>query len=89
MIIIGNEIPRVSDLVKVRDEEFGLLLVSKKTPILALNEDSKMIWECIDGKKTISEIAEFIDLSYEVKDSYKTVECFIESCFELRLVEFL
>ncbi|MCM1500069.1 MAG: PqqD family protein [Clostridium sp.] len=89
MIICGNEIPRVSEFVKAREEEFGLLLVSKKTPILALNEDSKLIWECINGKRTILQIAEHINATYDVNDSYKIVECFVESCYELRLVEFI
>jgi len=38
MIIENSMIPQVSSVVKVRNEDFGLLLVSKKTPILALND---------------------------------------------------
>lgn len=89
MTIEGNNIPKVSDLVKVRSEEFGLLLVSKKTPILALNEDSKLIWECIDGIKTVDQIAKYLntELDIDLLETTKVVKCFIESCYELRLLE--
>lgn len=89
MIIEDSMIPQVSSLVKVRNEDFGLLLVSKKTPILALNEDSKVIWECIDGIKTVKQIAELINsyLDGEYEETAEIVKCFIESCHDLRLLE--
>lgn len=90
MTIEGNKVPKVSNLVKVRNEEFGLLLVSKKTPILALNEDSKLIWECIDGIRTVDEISEYLntEFDFDFTETSKIVKCFIEGCYELRLLEF-
>lgn len=91
MVIEGNRIPQISDSVKVRNEDFGLLLVSKKTPILALNEDSKIIWECFDGVKTINQICECLnnELDANIEETTKVVKCFVESCYELRLLELI
>lgn len=89
MNIQMTTVPKISANVKVRTEQFGLLLVSKRTPILALNEDSAVIWECIDGKSSVEEIA--VKLQLEIKGDLiqikETVKCFVESCFDLGLIE--
>ncbi len=89
MDIQMKTVPKISENVKTRTEQFGLLLVSKRTPILALNKDSEMIWECIDGKSSVEEIAARIqpELEEESSETAETVRCFIESCFELGLIE--
>ena len=85
-----NRIPKVSDSVKVRKEQFGLLLVSKRTPILALNEDSMIIWNYIDGNRTIREIAEEINaqMDGDFADTQEIVKLFVDNCYDLGLIEF-
>lgn len=87
---IGMEtVPKISLNVKVRNEQFGLLLVSKRTPILALNNDSAEIWNCFDGVKTIKEISEEINskIGGDLDETAETVKCFVESCYDLGLIE--
>lgn len=82
-------VPKVNANVKVRDEQFGLLLVSKRTPILALNQDSAMIWKYFNGEISVEEIAAKIQAEMEgdLEDTKETVRCFVESCYDLGLIE--
>lgn len=59
-----NEVYRVAEGTRVREEEFGLLLVSKTTPALALNDDMKAVWELIDGKNTCEQIVSAVKAQY-------------------------
>lgn len=59
-----NEIYRVAEGTRVRDEGFGLLLVSKTTPALALNDDMKTVWELIDGENTCEQIVSVVKAQY-------------------------
>lgn len=89
MIIENSMIPQVSSMVKVRNEDFGLLLVSEKTPILALNDDSKLIWNCIDGESSVENIISKLneEINGTIEDTEKVVKCFLESVYDLRLIE--
>lgn len=89
MDIQMETVPKISANVKTRPEQFGLLVVSKRTPILALNKDSAMIWECMDGKSSVEEIAAKLELETEgePQETVDTVKCFIESCLDLGLIE--
>lgn len=51
--------------VKAREEDFGLLVVSKSTPALSLNNDSKYVWNLIDGKRSVSEILSIMKEDYQ------------------------
>lgn len=84
-----ESVPKVSKNVKVRNEEFGLLLVSKRTPILALNEDSMMIWNCFDGKSSIGDITGKVNsqIDGDLSQTTEAVKCFVESCCDLGLIE--
>lgn len=83
-----ESVPTISENVKVRSESFGLLLVSKRTPILALNHDSTIIWNHFDGRKTIGEIAAEISLQMDgnLAQTTEIVKCFAESCYDLGLI---
>lgn len=59
-----NEVYRVAESTRVREEEFGLLLVSQTTPALALNDDMKAVWELIDGKNTCEQIVSAVKAQY-------------------------
>lgn len=64
MNIQNDTIFAYAEGVKSRTEEFGLLIVSKTTPALSLNMDSKFVWELIDGKRTVSEIVDAVMAEY-------------------------
>lgn len=89
MVINKESIPKVITGIKVRDEKFGLLLVSKRTPILALNADSTMIWKCFDGESAIEDIAVKINVggAESLPETVEIVKCFVESCYDLGLIE--
>lgn len=89
MDISMETVPKVSENVKVREEQFGLLLVSKRTPILALNKDSAEIWGYFDGEKSVREISEAINLQIEgdLENTEEAVKCFTESCLDLGLID--
>lgn len=89
MDITMETVPVISENVKTRNEEFGLLIVSKRTPILALNKDSELIWECFDGRKNIVEIADEINsqLDGDISQIREIVKCFVESCYDLGLID--
>lgn len=91
MIVFDSFIPRANDGVKVRNEEFGLLVVSKRTPILSLNKDSALIWNYMDGEMTIAQIAYAVNDSIdgEMSQNTKIVTEFFKNCYELGLIEFV
>ena len=72
-----NAIYRISDGVCTREENFGLLVVSKTTPALALNEDTKVVWNLIDGKTTCENIISAVKTQYNKSDiDSKIIEIF-------------
>ncbi len=82
-----NKIPRIKDLVRVRKETFGALVFTNRTPILALNDDSLLIWSKMDGIKTVDDIVELLQASEgtDVIDA-SVVEDFFTSCEDLDLI---
>ena len=89
MIIENEMVFKISEFVKVREEDFGLLLVSKKTPILALNKDSRLIWNNINGESSVEQIVKKVNSSIDGDDKeiQAIVKEFIDSCYKLRLIE--
>lgn len=85
-------IPFIIDGVKSRQESYGLLIVSKRTPILNLNEDSTVLWTAIDGVKKIHEIVtcmnDGIDSAEDAEQNRKVIMEFYKSCYELGLIDF-
>ena len=85
-------IPFINDGVKSRQETYGMLIVSKRTPILNLNEDSASLWNAMDGTKKIHEIVAFmndgIDNTEDAEQNRKIIMEFYKSCYELGLVDF-
>ena len=72
-----NEIYRISDGVRTRKEDFGLLVISKTTPALALNDDMKIVWNLIDGKTTCKDILSAVRTQYTGSDiDSKFIEIF-------------
>lgn len=90
LMITDSMIPFVNEGIRVRDEDFGLIVISKRTPILTLNKDSTVIWKCIKGDCTIKQICEKInnDYGFDSESNYKIVVEFLENCHKLGLVDF-
>lgn len=85
-----TSIPVYVDGIKTRGEDFGMLLVSKRTPILTLNNDSTAIWRKIDGVRNVSAIVSALKKEYDCPDNEleATVLSFLDSCHKLGLIEF-
>jgi hypothetical protein len=90
MKILDSFIPQANSGVKVRKEKFGLLVVSKRTPILNLNEDSALIWNNMDGKTSIAEIIFSVnkEIDGDIGQNGKIIMEFFTNCYELGLIEF-
>lgn len=85
-----TSIPVCADGIKTRNETFGMLLVSKRTPILTLNDDSTSIWQKIDGVRDVSAIVTELKNEYDCPENEleATVISFMDSCYKLGLIEF-
>lgn len=85
-----KNVPVCAESVKTRREDFGMLLVSKRTPILTLNDDSVAIWQKMDGIKDISAIISELRNEYDCseKELEETVLSFFDSCHKLGIIEF-
>lgn len=83
-------IPVCADGIKTRAESFGMLLISKRTPILILNDDSTAIWQKLDGAKDVLAIVSELKNDYDCPESelIVTVLSFLDNCYKLGLVEF-
>lgn len=85
-----TSIPVCADGIKSRKEAFGMLLVSKRTPILTLNDDSTAIWQKLDGARDVSTIVTELKNEYDCTENEleDTVISFLDSCYKLGLIEF-
>lgn len=85
-----TSIPIGAEGIKTRIESFGMLLVSKRTPILTLNNDSTAIWRKLDGKRDVSAIVSELKNEYNCPESEleTTVLSFLDNCHKLGLIEF-
>lgn len=81
-----NNIYRISDGVKSREESFGLLLVSKTTPAMSLNHDAKDVWNLIDGVKTVSEIVKILEQQYESNDVHDNIIEILNGFLQINLI---
>ena len=46
----------ISDSAKVREESFGILVVSRNAPALCMNKDAISIWNLCDGKHKLKDV---------------------------------
>ena len=88
MVITEKSVPSFADGIKTRDEQFGMLLISRRTPILTLNDDSTAIWKKIDGVKNVSSIVRELTTEYDCSEKVlvATVIAFLENCHKLGLI---
>lgn len=84
-----ESILKIADDVKVREESFGLLIVSKSTPALSLNFDGKDVWYKIDGKRSITQIIEEISKEYKSDDVENKTMQLLEGFLQLKLVSII
>lgn len=73
--------------VKAREESFGLLIVSKSTPALSLNEDGKNVWTMINGENTVKEIIDELSKQYKADSVRDKVIELVEGFEKLNLIE--
>lgn len=67
-----NEIYLIADGVHHREEKFGLMIISKTTPVLLFNDDMKVVWHLIYNGSSYEQIidavkAQYVDLNVESK----------------------
>ena len=81
-------IPKIKSGVRLREEEFGALVFTNRTPILALNADAVAAWNLINGYRDVESIVQEIAGQHQDgKQASELVEEFIASCVELDLIE--
>jgi putative mycofactocin binding protein MftB len=77
---------KIAEGVRVRQEEFGLLVISKTTPALSFNKDSKLVFELIDGKRSVNDIISIVFGEYESDSVGQKIDALFESLLKLGLV---
>jgi hypothetical protein len=85
--MINNNVYRIADGVRVRDEDFGLLVVSKSTPALALNDDMKLAWNLIDSVNSVNDISAALGEMYPGIDIASIVRDVFDKLIKLNLIE--
>jgi len=81
-------VPKVKEGVRLRREEFGGLLFTNRTPVLALNNDALAIWDLIDGNRTVLNIVDILARTgREPRALSALVQQFIEAGYQLDLLE--
>ncbi len=85
-----NMIPFIMENIRIREEEFGLMVFSNRTPVLTFNQDAAIIWRQIDNNKTVIQISNEIDCikNGEGNSNLEVIRDFLEACNKLRLVSF-
>lgn len=78
---------RLVEGVKAREESFGLLIVSKSTPALSLNEDGKVIWALINGKNSVKDMIDEVSKQYNIASVREKVIELVEGFEKLNLIE--
>lgn len=81
-----NMIPQVRAGVRFRNEEFGSLVFTNRTPILSFDKDATKILHLINGQSSIDDIVKQLS-EKGYKDTEKVVMDFIETCIKLDLIE--
>lgn len=77
--------------IKTRNEKFGLLVISKHTPILTMNDDSMAIWNLIDGHRNVGSIISSLQKEYDcsAEELKQAVIDFLNNCYKIGLIKFL
>lgn len=78
---------RLVEGVKAREESFGLLIVSKSTPALSLNEDGKVVWALINGKNSVKDMINEVSKQYDIASVREKVIELVEGFEKLNLIE--
>ena len=73
--------------VKTREENFGLLVVSKNTPALSLNEDSAAVLKLCNGTHTVENIIKIISEDYHNDSINNKVIETLEGFLKLGLIK--
>lgn len=61
----------INSSTKTREEDFGLLVVSRTAPAMCLNQDAISVWNLCDGKRTLQEIIN--ELTHDLPEEEKSV----------------
>ncbi len=81
--------PAVKSGVRVREESFGALVFTNRTPILSLNSDSYLIWKEISGSRSVKDICDSLRNKFGSDENLvETVNRFLAACEDLDLIEF-
>lgn len=83
-----NMIPQIRTGVRFRDEEFGCLVFTNRTPILSFDRDATEILRLVDGQRCIGDIAARLSETGYI-ETEKAVTDFIEICRKLDLIEII
>lgn len=83
----SNEVYRVTEGVRVREEGFGLLLVSKTTPALALNDDMKTVWKLIDGENTCEQVVSAVKAQYPSSNTESKIAEIFDILVKIGLIQ--
>jgi hypothetical protein len=77
---IFASVPVPTEGTMMREETFGGMLAGGNMPLLSLNPDAVAIWQIIDGKRTVEEMATILETTHASSDVRKNLPAFIRYC---------
>lgn len=81
-----NIIYLIADDVHQREENFGLMVISKTTPVLLFNDDMKVVWDLIYNGASYAQIIEAVKAQYVDVDVESKVDEIIETLIRIGLI---
>lgn len=72
-----NAIYLIADGVRHREENFGLMIISKTTPVLLFNDDMKVVWNLLYNGASYVQIIDALKAQY------------VDSCVESKVDEII
>ncbi|MDR0908240.1 MAG: PqqD family protein [Spirochaetaceae bacterium] len=77
----------LTDGIRIRDESFGMLIISKNAPALSLNPDSAFIIKLIDGIRSVNDIVKIACEQYNEEAVNNNIDDLFSELVNLKLIE--
>lgn len=81
-----NTIYLIADGVHHREENFGLMIISKTTPVLLFNDDMKVVWNMIYHGASYVQIINAVKAQYVDSDVESKVDEIIDTLIRIGLI---
>ena len=81
-----NAIYLIADGVHHREEKFGLMIISKTTPVLLFNDDMKLVWNLLYNGASYVQIIDAVKAQHVNLDVESKVDEIIDTLIRIGLI---